>query len=321
MTDRMREEQLDREIRGFLAWQAEDIADAPSATEIATYIGSRVRTRTLVPSLAPQLVWVVLAGLLIAALAGAALVGSSLLQSDPHPLGRSYEAVFLRIEVAEGSLRRGYTDRPSEVVVVGVNAEGREREIARLPGAWVAYGVGTGPGEVGYLAPMGAVSPSGLLAMPGNRGEANLSLQSPMMHWEIFDLRRPQADPIIVAGIRQDIEQFPLTPQRVDVGGGAFWGVESGCRTRDASGAEITTSGGGIVRRNADGTGEELLSSSGVEYACLAPDDSTIVHEIEIGEGRGPATAARPIAGLLAPGSGAWLEIEGNFAGWLEVES
>jgi hypothetical protein len=96
--------------------------------------------------------------------------------------------------------------------------------------------------------------------------------------------------------------------------------AEPSCRTRDESGAEITVSGGGIIRRNADGSREELLSRSGVGYACLAPDDSTIVHNIEIGDGRGPATAARPLAGLLVAGSGAWLEIEGNFAGWLEVD-
>ena len=63
MTDRMRDEQLDREIRGFLAWQAEDITDAPTATEMAMQISSRagLATAGVAPG-APQLVWVVLAG-------------------------------------------------------------------------------------------------------------------------------------------------------------------------------------------------------------------------------------------------------------------
>jgi Tol biopolymer transport system component len=82
MTDRMRDEQLDREIRAFLAWQAEDVADAPTATEMAARIGSRPTTRTLVPRLAPQLVWILLAGLLILALMGIAVIGAMLPRDD-----------------------------------------------------------------------------------------------------------------------------------------------------------------------------------------------------------------------------------------------
>jgi hypothetical protein len=328
------------------------------------------------PSTRPALGWLVVALLLTLALLGA-IAGIGALPRN-EPVRTSYEAVFLRLEVVGGS---------PEVLVVSFNAEGREREIARLPGAWVAYDIQASATERGFLAPMGAVSPTGLLAIPSDRGDANLQ-----MRWEIFDLHRPEAEPIVIAGIQQFVESLRETPYfEVDPRGGAFWGpgerlailwypdaggavnlqltyvegrtgaatpvgltgtvlpqwasdgsgvfvgagrilrldgsetdatgmaAEPSCRTRYQSGAEITVSGGGIGRRNADGGREGLLSRTGIGYACLAPDDSTIVHNIEIGEGRGPATAARPIAGLLVAGSGDWLEIQGNFAGWLEV--
>ena len=85
MTDRLRDDQLDREISNFLALRASEIANAPSAAEMAARISSRVGTRTAGLRLAPQLVWVVLAGLLIAALIGAVLVGARLLRNDLPP--------------------------------------------------------------------------------------------------------------------------------------------------------------------------------------------------------------------------------------------
>jgi hypothetical protein len=44
-----------------------------------------------------------------------------------------------------------------------------------------------------------------------------------------------------------------------------------------------------------------------------------IVDDIDIGASQGYATAAHPKGGLIAPGSGTRIEIEGSFAGWLEV--
>lgn len=378
MTDRLGDEQLDREIRGFLTWQAEEIAQAPTATEMAVRISSRVGTRTLGLRLAPQLVWVLLAGLLVVALVGAMVTGASFLQG--RPLRTSYEAVFLRLEVVGVS---------PEVHVVGVNAEGREREIATLPGAWVVYGIDGGAPN--FLAPMGAVSPGGLLAIPSGHGDLQ-------MEWEIFDLHRPGAEPIAIPGIEQFVEHLRFTPYwQIDPRGGAFWGpgerlailwydclgsctpdvqltfvdgrtgaatpmgsapavlpfwasdgsgvylgssmsdvnrgrvqhqdgtvtdepeavAEPSCRTRDRSGAEISVIEGRITRRGPDGRREELPSPGGVGFACLAPDDSMIVHDVEIGSGL--STASQPISGLIDPGSGARFEVEGSFAGWLEV--
>jgi len=78
MTDRMRDEQLDSEIRAFLAWQVGDIAGAPTASEMAERISARAGMRARGLRLTPQLVWVVLAGLLILALIGAAVGAMSL---------------------------------------------------------------------------------------------------------------------------------------------------------------------------------------------------------------------------------------------------
>ena len=45
-----------------------------------------------------------------------------------------------------------------EVIAVGVDPTGHERQVARLKDAWVAYKLQSGGG---FLAPMGAVSSSG----------------------------------------------------------------------------------------------------------------------------------------------------------------
>ena len=393
MTHQMRDDQVDGQIRDFLAWQAGETAGAPSATEMAARVSSGVGTRTLTPRLAPQLAWVLLAGLLVLALMGALLIGGSLLPTPP--VRTSYEAVFLRLELLG--------DAP-EVVVVGVNTQGRQREIARLPEAWVAYGIGEGS-----LAPMGAVSSTGLLAMPSNRGETGQP--APQMHWEIFDLHRPGADPIVVPGIRDFVEQLPTIPYFTPgMRPSVFWGpgdrvaipwydcipdpndarsctpdyhlsfvegrtgtttpvdvpdplwvlpqwapdgsgvvigdarngigdvvpsgvllpdgtvteevpegAEDSCRTSYRSGAEFTVTANALVRRNGDGSRDELLQLDDIGFACLAPDDSSIVYTIGPGSGRGTVNAAQPKGGLIASGSGASFEVEGNFAGWLEV--
>ena len=71
----------------------------------------------------------------------------------------------------------------------------------RPPGGGFQAPMGAVSPKGGFLAPMGAVSPSGLLAIPS--GDAEL-----MMHWEIFDVSRPDAPPSIVPGIEQYIGQL-----------------------------------------------------------------------------------------------------------------
>ena len=390
MSDRMPDDQFDRALGRFLAWQAEDIGDTPTATEMAARISSRVGGPAQRLRLTPMLGWALLAGLLIAALIGA-LIGAGM-QTRETPVPLSYEAVFLRLEVVDGT---------PVVIVVGVNTDGGERRIARLPGAWVAFEVSAGGGNRAFLSPMGAVSPTGLLAIP--RGGADL-----MMRWEIFDLRRPQAAPLVVAGIEQFVDTLRSTPYfEVNSRGGVSWGpgerlailwyeqcvtscvpdvqatfvegrtgaattvdlpadlvalpywasdgsgvfvgdnnpasdpqarvapqlllrpdgtvagsqavAEASCRTRYQTGAEISVSSGRIVRRNPDGTSDELPTPGGVLMPCLAPDDSAIAHIQERPSGiTAEGTTSRP-AGLIATGSGAWFEIEGSFAGWMEV--
>jgi hypothetical protein len=85
MTERERDETFDLQLHDFLAWQASDTAGAPSATEVAARISSRVGAPSTALRLAlPRLAWVVLAGLLIAALLGLGMIGARLLR--PHPL-------------------------------------------------------------------------------------------------------------------------------------------------------------------------------------------------------------------------------------------
>lgn len=110
-----------------------------------------------------------------------------------QPSAVRYEAVFLR----------------RDMVVVGIDSEGQEREIASLrdggSGFWPAY-------------PAGAVTPTGLLALA-------TSDDGGLFHWEIVDLHRPQAQPIVVAGILEDRDMLRAPPYFTPDGrGGVFWG-------------------------------------------------------------------------------------------------
>ena len=81
MTERERDETFELQLHEFLAWQASDTAGAPSATAVAARITSRVGAPSTELRLAlPRLVWAVLAGLLIVALAGLGLVGTGLVR-------------------------------------------------------------------------------------------------------------------------------------------------------------------------------------------------------------------------------------------------
>lgn len=349
MTDRMRDDLLDGEIRTFLAWQADDIADAPTATEMAIRIGDRARSGTRGLRLTPQIVWVALAGLLILALIGVAAGALSQRQPIQPPSSRAYEAVFLRTEVVDGA---------QQVVVVGVNAKGHQRQIATLPDAWVNE---ASVGSLGWnLPPMGAVSPSGLLAIPS--GGSDL-----MMHWDIFDVHRSEAEPVAVAGIESFIEQLRDTPYWIVNGrGGVFWGpgerlailwypccggavdlhltfVEG--RTGAATSVDIPEGRTVLPAWASDGSGVFVGSGpadveprrvlrrdgavtdapaalaqgscrmpSGFALACLAPDDSMIA---DIGGG---TTASGRGARLITQGNGASFDVNGSFAGWLEVD-
>lgn len=268
-------------------------------------------------------------------------------------LTTTYEAVFLRLEVI---------DEMHEVVVVGVDPHGAEREIARLPGAWVAFAPDS-PGR--YLRPLGAVSPTGLLAMPSwHPGSEPL-----MMQWEIFDLLRSDEAPVIIDGVREHVDFVENTPYyEPDPRPGAFWGpgerlalawgqVQSGLvsfvegRTGAVTtvrspvsrvlvpawasdGSGVFISGGQILRP--DGTRTEsatviredsckrqfesgaaisLPSAAGFPpLACLAPDDSMIVFNKADGY-------FQSSSGVLTPGDETWVEIEGSFAGWMDVGS
>jgi hypothetical protein len=80
MTERMADTQLDREIRTFLAWQADDLAGAPSAREMAARVGEHAGARG-VPVFGrsqQRLAQVLLVAALLALLIGtAAFVGGS----------------------------------------------------------------------------------------------------------------------------------------------------------------------------------------------------------------------------------------------------
>jgi hypothetical protein len=124
-------------------------------------------------------------------------------QASPSDLARSgYEAVFLR------------RDSTVNVLVIGVDSDGRERVITRLAQA---------SGNFNTPAPAGVVSSSGLLAMPVGIG---------IGRWTVIDLLDPEATRMVIPGIaQQDAEQleylYPIDPRSEAShfrGGRAWWG-------------------------------------------------------------------------------------------------
>jgi hypothetical protein len=100
MTDRLTDQQLDVEIRAFLEWQAEDVHDAPAAREIARRVRTLAGTGFGGRRPTPRLVWVVVAGLLFASLAGVLIsVGMrdpAIVESSPSPPGNGWIAYSTR---------------------------------------------------------------------------------------------------------------------------------------------------------------------------------------------------------------------------------
>jgi hypothetical protein len=188
-----------------------------------------------------------------------------------------------------------------------------------------------------------------------------------MMRWEIFDIHRPQAAPIVIAGMEQDVEQLRATPYwKVDPRGGVFWGpgerlanlwyareggpvhLQLGVidgRTGTVTAVAIpdglvvlpywASDGSGVFVGNSstDVTPRRLLRSdgtvvdapgalaesscrtpSGLGNACLAPDHSMIA------DISGATNASRPVSRVTVTESGASFQIDGSFAGWLEVD-
>jgi hypothetical protein len=82
MSDMMSDDRFDDELRRFLAWRATDTAGAPTPQQVAARISGRTRAGGFF-GLSPQLVWIILAGLLMAAIVGAA-VAAALLLRDSH---------------------------------------------------------------------------------------------------------------------------------------------------------------------------------------------------------------------------------------------
>jgi len=166
---------------------------------------SETTSSTVANRIPPSTTIVVLASTVAASIAAS----TTLEEASPSIDTGSYEAVFLRLEVV---------DDTREVVVLGVNPQGGEREIARLSGAWVTFAPDSASR---YMRPLGAVSPTGLLAMPTlHPGSERL-----MMQWEIFDLHRPKEAPVIIDGVRENVDFVGNTPYfQPDPRPGAFWG-------------------------------------------------------------------------------------------------
>jgi len=376
----------DDRIRAFLADEAVRLTSAaPSLDQAIGRLAPRLRPRSRAQPRGMTLL--LAASLLLAAAVGATLaVGSGLVRLPivnvlPPTEAPAYEAVFLRLEVDGG-------DRA--VIVIGVNGEGNEREISRIPGGWVSLDIGDG-----FLAPMGAVSTSGLLAMASGETRA--------LQWRIHDLHDPDATPRLVAGFEQDVEQLQSTAYfATDMRPSVFWGpfdrvaipwytrrpdtlvdfsvalvdgrtgsatsvaipsalwilprwagdgsavlLGSGisdqtpraiarfdgtlaevdedaasvpaCGGRDRSGAELVAMWDEVARGDVDGTSQPLAAAEDVTFACLAPDDRTLVFNTATGDGSGLVTAWRTLVGSIGPGGGDWTEVEGTFAGWMEV--
>ena len=368
MTERMHDDQLDREVRRYLAWQSEDVAGAPSRAAVAAELASRLGTGYATPRwtfgmrLPIQLRWTVLLIALVAVLAAGGLIGAGMLpprdlaqptpspttwvpvqpSATPDPATVHSEAVFLR--------NGAWVDGIYDVVVVAIDASGRERHVATIPATSLTLN-----------GPWGAVAPSGMLALASGRGAE----QRATVQWLLIDLHDQLADPIVVPGW-VFYEQVSTTPYYLASGrGGLAWGPDDRLAVigyLSGGGAVLTTlsyvdahtgrstpvdipndmfiepywaaDGSGMyvsTPRAADGPPapplDTVLLSDGrlvpmaedlavptcrrdpsLEFACIAPDGSML---FDFDAGEGPR--------LVILSSDTHLQVEGRFAGWLEV--
>ena len=243
------------------------------------------------------------------------------LPASPPPSASpaSYEAVVIRTD----SVQAGTPD----LLVVAVDATGREREIARLPGR-------AGPWDGnGYYRPPAAISPTGLLAIPKGPGG--------QMHWEIIDLLRPEAAPIVVPGIEQDVEQLQDMPYfSPDMRPGIFWGPDDllvipwydrvaqvcpSCSNLDWH-VSFTDGRTGVATANRvplvhqcrtrfrSGRSVQDVAQpatpDAIRFACIAPDDELVVRDTGTGTS---------VLITIDPDGETRRTIEGTFAGWLGV--
>lgn len=86
--------------------------------------------------------------------------------------------------------------------------------------------------------------------------------------------------------------------------------ADSTCSTRSTSGIELTLREGRVTQRHPNGDTDELPAPDNVVFACLAPDDSMVV----LGTDGYPR-----LTRLIVPGKDDHYNIEGKFAGWLDV--
>ena len=76
MTQQVDEERFDHQIRAYLAWQAEDVAGAPTGAEVAARITGRSDPPKLDVHMAPLVAWILLGGLLLVGIIGALAAGA-----------------------------------------------------------------------------------------------------------------------------------------------------------------------------------------------------------------------------------------------------
>jgi hypothetical protein len=160
MTEQLHDKTFDQQLHDFLAWQARETAGAPSATEVAARISSRLGAPSTGLRLAPRLVWVVLAGLLIAALAGLGLDGASLLRPRPLTVVSNGWIAF--------STQRGCCE-----VGHDYNGVGGDIYLVR-DGVDATVIVSRGPGNASNVCP--AFSPDGRTLVYGHRDSAGRAL-------------------------------------------------------------------------------------------------------------------------------------------------
>jgi hypothetical protein len=125
--------------------------------------------------------------------------------AGPTQGSHSYEAVFVRREPNR------------DILVVGVDARGEERDIARLPGAWQTW-------RRTQPAPAGAVSSTGLLALAVNPGSDFV------VSWIVVDLLRPTEPPIVIDGFPQQdtdlLDYFFLADRVTGRDARPWWGPD-----------------------------------------------------------------------------------------------